>query len=61
LEHVQRVAFDRELHVLHILVLAFEPLRGLEELPVGVWQILLHLPERTGRTDARNHVLPLGV
>ena len=61
LEHVERAVLDRELDVLHLLVVRLELLADVEQLVVDLGHLLLELADRLGGPDARDDVLALGV
>jgi hypothetical protein len=57
----RRAVLDRELDVLHVLVVLLELSLDLEELLVDRRVPLGHLVDVLRRADARHHVLALGV
>ena len=61
LQNVQLVSLDRELDVLHILVVIFEDLAGLYEFGIDFWVDLVELADRERRSNTCNHVFALGV
>ena len=61
LQEVERPLLDRELDVLHVLVVPLEPGGDLAELGVCRRHALLQGLDRQGRADSRHHVLALGV
>ncbi len=61
LQQVERPALDGELDVLHVAVVPLEPLDRLDELVVGLRQLLGHACDRLRRADAGDDVLALGV
>ena len=73
LQHPQFAALDRELEVLHVLVMLFQKLGRVGELledvrhqrlergPVGMGGLARRLGDVLGRADAGDHVLALGV
>ena len=52
---------DRELDVLHLLVVRLELLANVEQLLVDLGHLLIELADRLGRPDAGDDVLALGV
>ena len=61
LEHVQRAVLDRELDVLHLLVMRLELLADLAATACRPWASLLELADRLGRADAGDDVFALGI
>ena len=61
LEHVEGVLLDRELEVLHVLVVPLELGRDLAQLPVGGRHQRLEVGDRVRGADAGHHVLALRV
>ena len=61
LEHIQLAGFHGELHVLHVVVVAFQNLADLGELGERLGELLRHFGDGHGGTDARHHVFALGV
>ena len=73
LQDIELALLDRELDVLHVRIMAFQPLADLDQLPVGVRHRLFHrrqvalalqargLGQVLRRADARDDVLALGV
>ena len=61
LEHEQPAALDRELEVLHVAVVALEPLGDPLELVVDRGHRVAHLADAARRPDPGHHVLALGV
>ena len=61
LEHIELAVLDGELHVLHISVVIFKDLANLVELSEGLGELLLHLGDVHGGTNAGNDVFALGV
>ena len=61
LEHVQDATLDRELDVLHVLVVLLELVLDLDELLVDLLVPLGHLVHGQRRANARHHVLALSV
>ncbi len=61
LQHEQPLVLNRELEVLHVLVVALEPGRDLAQLLVRLRQHLLQLANRLRCAHARHDVLALGV
>ncbi len=61
LEEVELAVLDRELDVLHVLVVLLEAPDRLDQLVEGAGQLLLHRRHRLGRPDPGDDVLPLGV
>ncbi len=61
LEHVQPATLDRELEVLHVPVVALQPLRDPLELAVDLGHHVAQLADLARRSNARHDVLALGV
>ena len=61
LEHVERAALDRELHVLHVAVVLLELAGDLFELPVRLGEVGRHRGDRLRRADARDDIFTLRV
>ena len=61
LQHEQPLVLDRELEVLHVLVVLLEPRRDLAQLLVGLRQHLFELADRLRRAHAGDDVLALRV
>jgi len=61
LQHVQLAVLDGELEILHVLVMAFKPSHGVEQLVVGLGQHLFHLGKMPRGADTRDDILALRV
>ena len=61
LQHVELLVLDRELEVLDVLVVAFEPRGDVAQLLVRLRHHPLEFDNRLRRADAGDHVLALGV
>ncbi len=61
LQAVEPAALDRELEVLHLLVVGLELVAQLDELPVEPGHLLRHRGDRLRRADAGDDVLALRV
>ena len=61
LEHEQPAVLDRELRVLHVLVVALERPQDLHQLGVGVGQPPAHFANVARRPDPGDDVLALGI
>ena len=61
LQAVEPAALDRELEVLHFLVVRLEPVAQFDELPVELRHFLRHRRDRLRRADAGDDVLALRV
>ena len=61
LQHIQLAPLNRELDVLHILVVRFELVLDRDQLGVHLLVPFFHLDHGLGRADARDHVLALSV
>ncbi len=61
LEHVELPLLDRELGVLHVLVMGFEPAQDLHQSLVDLRHHVLQLADVTGRAHSGDDVLALGV
>ncbi len=61
LQAIQRSLLDRELVVLHFLVVRFERVAQLHELAILLRHFLFHFRQRLRRADARHDVLALRV
>jgi len=61
LQHEQLVVLDRELDVLHIVIVLFEPIAGVDELFVDRRVLLVEFADRNRSADARDDVFALRV
>ena len=61
LQKVQPALLDRELDVLHVTVVALEPVERRRQLREGLRQPVAHHRDRLGRPNARDDVLALRV
>src|SRR5205085_12207026 len=61
LQQVEPLVLDRELDVLHVTVVALEPLHRLHELLERARELRAHAHERLGRADSGDDVLALRV
>ena len=61
LEHIEFAVLDGELHILHIAVVILERLADVDELLVGVGELLFHLGDGHRGTNAGDDVLALRV
>ena len=61
LQHVQAAPFDRELDVLHVLIVMFQRIGGLHELFVHFRHLVLEFGNRPRRTNAGDDVLALRI
>ena len=61
LEHIELAVLHGELHILHIVIVALQQVADFLELLEGLGELLSHLGDGHGGTDAGHHVLALGV
>ena len=61
LQHVQLTVLHGELHVLHVAIVILQDIADLDELVIGLGELLSHLGDGHGGTHAGHHVLALGV
>ena len=61
LEHIELAVFHGELHVLHIVIMVLQSLADTLKLLEGLGELLSHLSDGHGSTDAGDHVLALSV
>ena len=61
LEQVEPAVLDRELDVLHVVVVVLEPAHGLQQLVESLGHGFLHVLERLRGADPGDHVLALRV
>ena len=61
LQHVQLTVLHGELHVLHVAVVILQDIADLDELVIGLGELLGHLSDGHGGTHAGHHILALGI
>ena len=61
LQHEQPLVLNRELEILHVLVVTLQPAGDASQPPVGGRQQPLELADRLRCPDAGDHIFPLGV
>jgi len=61
LEHIELLVLNGELHILHVVIVIFQGLADFHELLEGFGELLLHLGDGHGGTNAGHHVFALSV
>ena len=61
LKHIELAVLNGELHILHVVVVVLQDLADLNELCVSLGELLSHLSDGHGGTNACNDVLALCV
>ncbi len=61
LQHEELAILDGELHVLHVVVVVFQPVDDLDELVVDAWVFVLQLIDGLRCPDASHNILTLSV